>query len=71
MLNNFKAINIMFLSIWQTIDSWDRSLFKLFNGRLTNSFFDKIAPMWREPGTWYPMYIAILIYIVIKLKKQS
>ena len=71
MLNNFKAGNIMFLSIWQTLDGWDRSMFRFFNGTLTNSFLDKIAPVWREQSTWYPMYIAILLYIIIKLKKQS
>jgi len=62
---------MMFLSIWQTLDSWDRTMFQFFNGQLTNSFFDKIAPVWREPGTWIPLYISILIYIIIKFKKQS
>ena len=61
----------MFLTIWQTLDGCDRSMFRFFNGTLTNSFFDKIAPVWREQSTWYPLYIAILLYIIIKLKKQS
>ncbi len=61
----------MFLSVWSAIDRWDRYLFTLLNSKLTNSFFDKVAPFWREPRTWYPLYVSILIYIIIKLRKQS
>ena len=71
MLNNFKAANIHLISVWTTIENWDRSMFELFNTKLTNNLFDKVAPVIREPSTWYPLYIALLIYIIIKLKKQS
>ena len=70
MLNTFGTIQIMLLSIWTTLDNWDKSLFKLFNGRLTNDFFNKIAPWWREQSTWYPLYISLLLYVIIKMKKN-
>ena len=71
MLNNFKVLDIMFLSIWTSLDNLDKSLFKLINGQWTNSFFDSVTPWWREQSTWYTLYIALLIYVVLKLKKDS
>jgi len=59
------------ISVWSTLDSWDKSLFRLINGRLTNSVFDVIAPMLRNQSTWYPIYIALIIFIIYKLKKES
>jgi len=71
MLNTFGAIHLYFSSIWSLLDSWDKSLFKLFNGKLTNEFFDKIAPWWREQGTWYPLYLSLLLYVIMKMKKDA
>ena len=71
MLNTFGAIHCYFISIWTILDSWDKSLFKLINGRLTNDIFDKIAPWWREQSTWYPLYISLLLYVIMKMKKDA
>ena len=71
MLNTISAIHIMLLSIWSSLDNLDKSMFKLFNGRLTNDVFDKIAPWWREQSTWYPLYISLLLYVILKMKKSA
>ena len=71
MLNTISAIHIMLLSIWSSLDNLDKSLFKLVNGKLTNDVFDNIAPWWREQSTWYPLYISLLLYVILKMKKSA
>ena len=63
--------NTIILSVWSSVDNLDKSLFRLLNGRLTNSVFDTVAPMLRNQSTWYPMYVALMIYMIIKQKRES
>ena len=49
----------------------DRQLFYFINHDLTNPFFDWLMPVLRNPRTWIPLYIVILIFCLWKYKKTG
>jgi membrane-associated phospholipid phosphatase len=49
----------------------DVELFHLINHTIANDFLDWLAPILRDKHTWIPVYVLLLIYIVLKFKKQS
>ncbi|PWU00661.1 MAG: hypothetical protein C5B52_08480 [Bacteroidetes bacterium] len=50
---------------------WDQWLFGLLNREWTNSFFDKIFPIFRNQTTWYPLYGLLLILAIFWLRKDA
>jgi membrane-associated phospholipid phosphatase len=49
----------------------DRRLFHLINHDLTNSFFDWVMPMMRNPKFWLPLYLFIIVFCMWRYKKQG
>jgi undecaprenyl-diphosphatase len=48
----------------------DKDLFLFINKQHTNTFFDWLMPILRESKTWIPLYILLLLFGIIKFKKQ-
>ncbi|MGF7082627.1 phosphatase PAP2 family protein [Mucilaginibacter sp. UYCu711] len=49
----------------------DRHLFHFINHDLSNSFFDVLMPVLRNPSTWIPVYVFIFIFCLWRYKKQG
>ncbi len=47
----------------------DKELFLFINQRCSNSFFDWLMPIIREAKNWIPLYIFLIVFASIKLKK--
>ena len=47
---------------------WDRDLLKLINSKWHNSFLDSLLPTLRNPDTWFPLYIFLLLFIAFNFK---
>lgn len=43
---------------------FDKEIFLLINRGLTNSFFDWLLPILRNPYTWAPLYLFLIIFFV-------
>lgn len=53
------------------IDTIDRKLFFLINGKATHPFLDALVPWWRESITWTPVYFFLLLFSVINFRKNA
>jgi membrane-associated phospholipid phosphatase len=49
----------------------DRKLFYWINHTLSNTFFDWLMPILREPKTWIPLYVFIVFFCIYKFKKTG
>ena len=49
----------------------DRLIFEWINTGIANSFFDLILPPIRNKYFWVPAYIALIIWAIVKHKKQG
>ena len=54
----------------QELKQIDYALFHFINHTITNRFFDFILPILRNANTWIPLYILLVIYCIIKYKKE-
>jgi membrane-associated phospholipid phosphatase len=48
---------------------FDRHLFYFINHDMANSFFDWLMPILREPRTWIPLYIFIIVFCIYRYRK--
>lgn len=48
----------------------DKDFFLLINQHCPNTFFDWLMPIMRESKTWIPLYVLLIIFASIKLKKK-
>lgn len=46
------------------IIEWDQELFIVINKGLSNSFFDWLLPILRNPYTWAPLYLFLIIFFI-------
>lgn len=53
----------------QSIIQWDQALLKHINAEWHNSFWDVLLPAFRNPDTWLPLYLFLLIFVAINYKK--
>jgi membrane-associated phospholipid phosphatase len=58
-------------SIWQQLDQWDKSLFKVLNSQLTNPFFDAVLPYFRDSVFWAPLYLFVVAFIALNYGKKG
>lgn len=49
----------------------DKSLFLGINQGLSNQFFDFLMPVLRNPYTWAPLYLFILIFSIKNYRKRG
>ena len=47
---------------------WDRALLRHINAEWNNNFFDNLLPACRNPNTWMPLYLFLLLFVVINYK---
>ncbi len=66
-----QLLNIYHSALANTLQYIDQTLFFFINGRLTNSFFDSLFVIWREPNTWLPVYLFLLLFVTFNFKKRS
>ncbi|MFI5163144.1 MAG: phosphatase PAP2 family protein [Sphingobacteriales bacterium] len=50
---------------------FDRHLFYFINHDMANAFFDWLMPILREPHTWIPLYIFIIVFSLYRFKKTG
>ncbi|MES2429529.1 MAG: phosphatase PAP2 family protein [Bacteroidota bacterium] len=55
----------------EKILQWDTAIFRLINSTGSNSFSDWITPFLRNPLTWYPLYLFLLLFAAINYKKNG
>ena len=67
-------LSLLYISWIHSLIDWfiakDKQLFLSINQHYTNSFFDWLMPVWRNANIWIPLYILVLFFAIIKLKKQ-
>jgi undecaprenyl-diphosphatase len=61
----------LLISLWNSIDEWDKWLFVKINNQWTNSFFDLIMPYFRDSVFWAPLYIFILAFIALNFGRKG
>ncbi len=49
----------------------DKELFGLINGKWHNELFDSTMPFIRNPNTWIPLYLFLLVFAIFNFKKNS
>lgn len=49
----------------------DKEIFLSINQGMTNSFFDWLMPILRNPYTWSPLYLFIIIFSIKNYKKEG
>jgi undecaprenyl-diphosphatase len=63
----------MFLmsKFWQDIIRLDQRLFEKINGDWTNSFFDTVMPVFRNPLNWSPLYLFLLLLVLLNFRTKG
>ena len=50
---------------------FDRGFCRLINATWQNTFFDWLMPFLRIPAFWVPLYIFLLVFIILNVKKNA
>lgn len=50
--------------MWQQIIQIDKEIFLAINQGLSNPFFDWLLPILRNPFTWAPLYLFLIIFFI-------
>jgi undecaprenyl-diphosphatase len=59
------------MSILQSLENLDRTLFVLINRDLNISFLDPFMLLLRNPDTWIPLYVFMAFWSYFRLKKKA
>jgi membrane-associated phospholipid phosphatase len=71
-LRIFASMMFLFLlTIWQSLEKWDRSAFITINSEWTNSFFDAVLPWLRSSAVWAPLYLFVFAFVLFNFKKTG
>ena len=49
----------------------DRYIFGLINNKWNNSFFDSLMPLLRNANFWLPLYLFLLIFALMNIRKSG
>lgn len=49
----------------------DKHLFHLINSKWHNSFFDGLMPLVRNANIWLPLYLFLLVFALLNIKKSG
>ena len=49
----------------------DRYIFGLINNKWNNSFFDSLMPLLRNTNFWLPLYLFLLIFALMNIRKSG
>jgi undecaprenyl-diphosphatase len=58
-------------NILQQLEKWDRWMFLQVNNYLENPFFDNLMPILRNPYTWIPLYLFLLLFVTMNFKGRG
>jgi len=53
------------------LKQFDHHLFYLVNHGMGNGFFDWLMPVMRNPATWVPLYIVIIVFCIYRYQKTG
>ena len=59
------------IKFWDKLVVLDKVLFVLINSKLANTELDKVLILFRTPLFWTPLYLALIITAIVKLKKRA
>lgn len=60
-----------FDSIWRLIHPFDEWLLVKINNDWGNSYFDRLLPLFRETIFWYPLYLFVFMWVIMKFRIQG
>jgi membrane-associated phospholipid phosphatase len=67
MIASFSLLEMPLITVLKHICQWllsqDQLLFIKINTVWTNSFLDTVYPFWRDPYTWAPLYLFLVVFI--------
>jgi len=49
----------------------DRWLFSLINQQCSNRLFDQVIPFIREPLTWLPLYLFLIVFAILNFPRKA
>jgi len=55
----------------QRILEADKYIFNLINNKWNNSFFDAVMPLLRNSNFWLPLYLFLLVFALVNIKKSG
>ena len=58
-------------SVFESIQSFDQSLFVFINRVATHPFLDTIMPFFRESTFWIPLYLFIIVFVFVNFGKKG
>jgi undecaprenyl-diphosphatase len=58
------------LTILQSLEQFDRWLFKKINGQWINGVFDFVLPFLRQANFWMPLYLFVFVFVALNFKKN-
>ena len=58
-------------SFWQLIQPLDEWLLVKINNDWSNPFFDLIFPFFRETLFWFPLYLFVFLWVIMKFGKKG
>ncbi len=53
------------------LEQWDTGLFLKINTQWTNGLLDTVFPWWREPNTWIPLYLFLVVFVLVNFKSRA
>lgn len=69
--HNFIALHIMLFDLLNKLKELDAKLFLILNSYFSNSFFDTVMPLSREPSIWLPLYLFLFVFIGMNFGKRA
>jgi membrane-associated phospholipid phosphatase len=57
--------------IWKWVNHLDQALLLKVNTVYTNGFLDTVYPWYREGGTWYPLYLFLIVFSLLNFKQKA
>lgn len=55
----------------EAILDFDEQLFRIINGHWHNEVLDFIMPYWRDKKFWYPVYLALMAFIIYRFRVKG
>jgi membrane-associated phospholipid phosphatase len=65
------ATSLILESMFDQLIQFDQDLFLLINQGMSNPFFDWLLPHLRNPWTWAPLYLFILVFTIRNYRKRG
>jgi membrane-associated phospholipid phosphatase len=67
----FAGMILLSVNLMDKLVQWDKWLFVKLNSQWTNPLFDTMAPLWRTPEFWAPLYLFLLLFTISNYKSRG